>query len=107
MHLLREGSPKIGPTYLNELFQALAPDVFEDRVTVTARPNLYWPDDETAKRDAWTAFAASRPEYMRNTSEYDVHLAVGRDPSGVRWVMLKVYAKSPKHVDPDRPPSLP
>lgn len=100
VQVMREGTGRISPGYMTELLSTIAPDVFEDNPTirgVTAHP---WPEDCHAS--AMLHAAADNEEYLGDT--YDLHVADGSDRSGTRWVLVKVFAKMPKYVDPDQSP---
>jgi hypothetical protein len=97
--VMREGRRDISPNYMNSLLRSVSPDYFEDKPTLVGFPARRWPDH--SKDLALASIALDYPEYL--TDEYEIHVQDGRDQKGVRWLLAKVFAKTPKFVDPDAP----
>ncbi len=100
VQVLREGTGRVSPGYLNELLSYMAPDVFEDSPTITAVTSHPWPDDCQGVAMARVAF--EHQEYL--TDSYDMRVSDGRDQADTRWVIVKIFAAMPKYVDPDYSP---
>jgi hypothetical protein len=93
--LLREGPLPLEPAYLREMFGTIAPDVLEDGPAIAGVPVPRWPDDPHGL--ALALLARDHPEYL--SPAHDAHTAHGIH-EGLRWAIVKVFAKRPKHVDP-------
>jgi hypothetical protein len=100
VQVLREGSGRISPSYLETLFGAMAPEVLEESPTISAMPVRHWPDD--CQGLALAILANRHDKYLTDT--YNLYVYDGRDQGGVRWALVKVYTKQPKYVDPDVQP---
>jgi len=101
--VVREGRGLPGPDYMNSLLRSVAPDCFEDDPTLVGFPARRWPDHG---RDlALALIAQDYSEYL--TDGYEICVDDGRDQEGIRWLMAKVFAKTPKIVDPDAPSQAP
>jgi hypothetical protein len=99
VQVMREGPPTIDPDYMTSLLQAMAPDVFEDNPTISGLGVGSWPDDPQGS--AMALMCARHEEYLSET--YDMLFFDGRNKDGARWLLVKVFAKMPKYVDPDYP----
>jgi hypothetical protein len=102
--VMREGRDEFGPDYIEGLLRAVAPDAFEQdgraEPKISTFPLPRWP--ERGEGLALAAIAQDYPEYL--TDGYDIYIQDGRDQQSVRWLLAKVFAKTPKIVDSDALP---
>jgi hypothetical protein len=100
VQVMREGTGRISPDYMKELLSSIAPDVFEDSPTIRGTTIYPWPDD--CQGMAMAGVVLDHEEYLGDT--YDMRVADGRDRAGTHWVLVKIFARMPKYVDPDFSP---
>lgn len=99
VHVMREGSHHIDPDCMTTFLQLMAPEAFEDSPTIHSVGVRSWRDDPQGL--AMASVAAYNNEYLSDA--YDMHVLDGRDQDGIRWAIVKVFAKMPKHADADYP----
>ncbi|MFB7186476.1 HEAT repeat domain-containing protein [Streptomyces sp. NPDC056230] len=97
MMVMREGPEAISPDHMNRVLQSVAPDYFEDQPSLFGLPVPQWPDH--SKDLALALIARDNPEYL--TDSYEIQVQDGRDQQGVRWLMAKVFTKTPNIAAPD------
>ena len=95
--VLREGPRIMSPDYMTGLLDAIAPDVNEDRPTISGVPIRRW--SEPPEDLALALLARDNGEYL--AGEFDVYTDNGVDDKGIRWAVVKVFSRMPKVVDPD------
>jgi hypothetical protein len=101
VHVMREGTGRMSSEYMTDLVSTVAPDVLEDSSTIRGTTAHPWPDD--SRGWALAQVVHGHQELMDET--HDTYVFDGRDHVGVRWVLVKVFARTPKYVDPDHTPS--
>lgn len=94
--LLREGPLPPSRDFIRVLLDVQAPDVLEDGATISVFHDPNWSDDPEGLASALVA--RDHPDYIGG--EFDVHSASGYEQDGVRWALVKIFKKTPKHVDP-------
>lgn len=97
-----EGTGRISGDSMTALLTAVSPDVFEDDAKITGITIGLLGDDPEGLLLAYAA--KHREDYLDDT--YKLYTYDGRDGSGNKWGLLKVFTAAPKHVDPDDPPTM-
>jgi hypothetical protein len=99
----REGRGQFGPAYIEGLLRNVAPDVFKQGSKIATFSLPQWP--ESSEGAALAFIAQDFPEYL--TDGYEIRVQDGRDEKGIRWLVTKVFAKTPEIVAPDAPSQAP
>ncbi|MEV5575216.1 hypothetical protein AB0L06_34695 [Spirillospora sp. NPDC052269] len=100
VYVVREGPQRFGPEFVDGLLKAVSPEVFDEDESprITGWWEHPWPEDPHMMTMA--RICQSNEEYLGD--QYSVYFFPGTESSSEkRWLIVKIYAKRLKYIDPD------